>query len=221
MKKITFHNIVWYFFVFSFLGMLLENIVCIVTTGKIESRKGFIIGPFCPIYGFGAIILIILLRNERKLHRIFFKGIIVGTMFEYTSSYVMQAIYGVKFWDYKNYMLNINGRTALFYAISWGILSVILIYILKPLSEKIDSKFKSLSLDYIMFTFMTINCVLTYYSISQYSYRAKMKYNGVNVKYEGLMGNEVMKQIYPNMIYTDKDSTNILISSLLSDKESL
>ena len=191
MKKITFHQIVWYFFVFSIFGMIMENIVCLVTTGKIESRKGFIIGPFCPIYGFGAILLIYVLKAENKWYRILFYGTLTGTAFEYISSFTMQALYGVKFWNYEKYFLNVNGRTALLYAVSWGILSLVLMYIAKPMVDKFIDKYKSKSLDYIMLFFMVINCCLTYNSIQSYAYRASLKYSGIDAEYNGLMSNEI------------------------------
>ena len=128
-KKLNIHQVAWYFLLFSIFGMLLENITCLVTSGVIESRKGFIIGPFCPIYGLGAILLIMCLEpiKQNKI-KVFLYGMLIGASFEYFSSFTMQALYGVKFWDYPNYLLNINGRTCLIYALSWGLLSLTLIY---------------------------------------------------------------------------------------------
>ena len=65
MKKegITIHRIIWYTLLFSVLGLIIETIYCFATTGILESRKGLILGPFCPIYGVGASVLIILLNN--------------------------------------------------------------------------------------------------------------------------------------------------------------
>ena len=58
-KKITFHDVFWYFIIFSIIGLIVEMLFCYVTTGQIESRKGLIWGPFCPIYGVGGAVLIL------------------------------------------------------------------------------------------------------------------------------------------------------------------
>ena len=93
MKKLSFHQLVWYFLIYSILGMILENVFCLITHHKIESRMGFIIGPFCPIYGFGAILLIVFLTPLKKnWHKVFFLGIFIGAMYEYVLSFVLQAL---------------------------------------------------------------------------------------------------------------------------------
>lgn len=57
-NKITLHQLFWYFIFFSIAGLIIETLYCFITTGNIESRKGLIWGPFCPVYGVGAVVLI-------------------------------------------------------------------------------------------------------------------------------------------------------------------
>lgn len=219
MKKLTFHELVWYFFIYSIFGMILENVFCLITQHKIESRMGFIIGPFCPIYGLGAILLIIFLSNfKSKWYRVFFFGIIIGAMYEYVSSFVLQALYSVKFWDYSNWFMNINGRTCLFFAMSWGIISLGLIYLINPYIENIIDNNKSRSLDIIIFVFFTIDCILTYLAINSYVDRAKIAY-GYNIKAEAnnIVTNEVMKFLFPNMIYEKDVNNKVLIRDIFSN----
>ena len=64
--KLTIHQIIWYFIIFSVLGLVIETSYCFVTTGVLESRKGLLYGPFCPIYGVGATVLIILLYKIKS-----------------------------------------------------------------------------------------------------------------------------------------------------------
>ena len=139
MKKegITIHRIIWYTLLFSVLGLIIETIYCFATTGILESRKGLILWPFCPIYGVGASVLIILLNNySNSKVRLFCLGAIYGTIFEYVCSYVMQVMYGSRFWDYSYTNFQINGRISLTYTVFWGILSVILIGYLKGFLDK-------------------------------------------------------------------------------------
>ena len=62
-NSVDYHMIIWYFLIFSILGLILETVYGYLTMGKWESRKGLIIGPFCPIYGVGAVIFILLLTR--------------------------------------------------------------------------------------------------------------------------------------------------------------
>ena len=228
MKKLTLHQIVWYFFIFSIFGMIMENIFCFISTRNIESRKGFIIGPFCPIYGIGAIILLILLgKQKNKWYNILLGGMFIGSAFEYISSYIIQALYSIKFWDYKNYFLNINGRTALIYAIYWGILSLLLIYFLEPITNNFIKKYRSKSLDLIILSFMTINGLITYKALNLYVSRTELKLqnktvqkeNDFNIKnnedyFNNLMSDEVMKYIFPNAIYITKNNNAKVMKNL-------
>ncbi len=214
-KKLTFHELVWYFFVFSIAGMFLENIFCFITSRSIESRKGFLIGPFCPIYGVGAILLIMFLEpHKAKKYKVFLYGMIVGASFEYFSSFAMQALYGTKFWDYPKYFLNINGRTCLFYAVSWGVLSLVLIYWIKPIIDKFIKLFTSKNVDKIILTFMLTDALITFIAINSFMGRVKLKYNN-NIYKEGFISNKAMEVIFPNMVYVTKNDKKILIRKLM------
>ena len=65
-KKLNFHQILWYFIIFSIIGLLIETLFCYFTSGVIESRKGLLWGPFCPVYGVGAVIFNDLANNRVK-----------------------------------------------------------------------------------------------------------------------------------------------------------
>lgn len=101
-KKLTFHQILWYFIIFSTIGLLIETIFCYFTSGIVESRKGLLWGPFCPVYGVGAAILIILLNkvNTNNYFKLFIYGFLIGSLLEYIMSYVLEAVYSIRFWDY-------------------------------------------------------------------------------------------------------------------------
>ena len=77
-----------YFIIYSILGFILETIFGLITKGVIESRKSFLIGPFCGIYGLGAVIMILALKNVKKNNfSLFFGGFIVGSIVEYVVSW--------------------------------------------------------------------------------------------------------------------------------------
>lgn len=97
-KKITLKQIIWYSIIFSIFGLIIETLFCYLTTGVLESRKGLIWGPFCPVYGVGATILIILLdKYKNNSIKLFLIGSIAGNIIEYGLSYLLEAMYGTRF----------------------------------------------------------------------------------------------------------------------------
>lgn len=130
-----------YFFLYSFLGWSIETIYC-----SLEERhfvyRGFLYGPVCPIYGFGALsILAFLLPFENHPFRIFFMGVFLTTVWEYLVSFLLEKIFHKAWWDYSDKPLNIKGRVCLGSSLAWGMLSLALVYeihpFLVPLIERI------------------------------------------------------------------------------------
>ena len=128
-----------YFFIYSFLGWLIETIYALFVHGHFVKR-GFLLGPLCPIYGFGAVILII---ATKKLYKKPFLKFLIATiafsLFEFMVSFVLEMLVGLRWWDYSNDILNIQGRVSLIYSIFWGVIGLILLEKLHPfIQEKIQ-----------------------------------------------------------------------------------
>ena len=97
----TLQQMFWYFIIFSIIGLLLETLYCYATMGIIESRKGLIWGPFCPVYGIGAIVFLVALQHYKGGNvKLFFYGVLIGSIAEYVMSYMLEAVYGSRFWQY-------------------------------------------------------------------------------------------------------------------------
>ena len=129
-----------YFFIYSFLGWIIETIYAILINGYFVKR-GFLYGPICPIYGFGAVILI--MATKRLYGKPFMKFIIstiAFTVFEYLVSLVLEMLFGLRWWDYSNDFLNIQGRVSLLYSIFWGLTGVFLLEKLHPKVEDFIQK---------------------------------------------------------------------------------
>lgn len=129
------HSIATYFLLFMIFacsGWIME-----VTLGLIQKHKftnrGFLIGPYCPIYGCGGI-LITLTLTQLKEHPVvlFTMALVVCGLLEYITSYVMEKIFHARWWDYSKNKFNINGRICLETIIPFGILGLIIIYIVNP-----------------------------------------------------------------------------------------
>ncbi len=135
--KVSIWRIIAYFIIYSIIGFILETIFGLATKGVLESRKSFLYGPFCAIYGVGATVMIIFLKHfEKSKKSLFIGGIVVGTITEYAVSLFGELMLQVKWWDYSNLPLNINGRVCLLFSVIWGILALVLMRVINPIIDK-------------------------------------------------------------------------------------
>ena len=115
------------FFIYSFLGWLMEVIIGLVTTKKFVNR-GFLIGPYCPVYGVGVCLLTFFLNKYADdIAILFFMSILICGSLEYFTSYIMEKVFKARWWDYHNRKFNINGRICLETLVPFGIIGVVLI----------------------------------------------------------------------------------------------
>lgn len=128
-------KIIFYFIIYSFLGWCLESIYKTILNKK-PINSGFLYGPFCPMYGIGAIMMISLGNLSRNVIIIFIMSFTVFTVWEYIVAIVLEKLFKTKYWDYSNIKFNIHGRICLKNSIYWGILGVFLIFVIHPLIEK-------------------------------------------------------------------------------------
>ncbi len=121
------------FMLFSLFGYIAEMTMCIIVDRKITNR-GFLCGPIIPIYGVGSLFLTVLLEpfKENPLI-IFFFGIIITTVLEYITSYLLEKIFHNRWWDYSQNKFNINGRICLLNSSLFGIGSLVIIYLANPI----------------------------------------------------------------------------------------
>ena len=129
------HNILFYFLLFiiyAFIGWCLEVIYCYYRTGKIINR-GFLIGPYCPIYGVGCVLIIILLkRYSSDVLALFIMSIVICSVLEYLTSYILEKLFKTRWWNYSNRKFNINGRICLETMIPFGVGGVIIMKVVNP-----------------------------------------------------------------------------------------
>ena len=123
------------FIIFSMIGYVFEMIYCAIIDRKITNR-GFFCGPIIPIYGFGSLFLIYLLKpfsyDIKNLFNVFFLGMLITGALEYLTSYLLEKIFHNKWWDYSQEKFNINGRICLKNLLAFGIGTPIVLYFLNP-----------------------------------------------------------------------------------------
>ena len=118
----------------------MEAIVCSIPAKKFVDR-GFLIGPYCPIYGFGALSIILLLKRYMNDYVVFFvMSILVCSVLEYLTSFFMEKIFKARWWDYSNKKFNINGRICLINSIAFGVVATVIMYFVNPEINMIISK---------------------------------------------------------------------------------
>ena len=121
------------FIIFSFIGWLIEIPVTFIREKKIINR-GFLIGPYCPIYGIGGILAIICLEHfYNNPIALFILAVVLFGSLEYFTSYVMEKTFNARWWDYSDFKYNINGRVCLETLIPFGLLGCFVIYVCNPL----------------------------------------------------------------------------------------
>ena len=122
--------------IYSFLGWLMETIYVFILTKKFVNR-GFLIGPICPIYGYGVLGILLLIGNTKPdILSVFLKSILICSLLEYFTSYFMEKIFKARWWDYSKRKFNINGRICLETMLPFGILGTT-IYFVNPLLLKV------------------------------------------------------------------------------------
>ena len=133
-QGVCFDKMVILFMLGSFIGAMHESIWGVIKRlywyGKFvwTNHAGVIYGPFNPLYGFGIVLIILVLaRKKRKPWQTFMYGAVLGGVFEYITSFLLELFLGARSWDYSDYFLNINGRTTIPYMIFWGIGIMILV----------------------------------------------------------------------------------------------
>lgn len=231
------HYTLWYFIIFSIVGLVIETSYGFVTMGIIESRKGLYLGPFCPIYGVGGAILILILdKFKNNKIKLAVYGGILGSVIEYLLSFMLEAIYGARFWDYGYVKYNLNGRICSVYSIFWAILSVVLITFIKPQIDKIinkigkkenNNKLKNRYLiDLGVFIFLIIDALITVWAVNTYQNRVLNEYYGLEEKNkisiiknieDNYFSNEKMLFIFPNLRVRDNDGNEMFVKNMLSE----
>ena len=238
-------RLIAYFIIYSVLGFVIETAFGAVTKGVLESRKSFLYGPFCAIYGLGAVVMILCLQPFKKNNNtLFWGGFVVGSIIEYLVSLIGELIFHVIWWDYSDMPLNINGRVCVYFSIFWGLLGIYLVSYINPkidklinfIKRKISDKALKI-IEMITAVFLIVDCLLTAYALKAF-YIRMVKLHNINIgnvemidkEYDKIYGNkkksdfiykylgdEKMIKTLPNLKLQDNDGKIVYFDSLLPD----
>lgn len=248
-NQVTIWRILAYFALYSFLGFVIETAYGFLTQGKLESRQSFLYGPFCGIYGVGAVLMIVALHrlDRTKKWKLFVGGFIVGSVIEYFMSLIGEILFHVKWWDYSGMFLSIGGRICLLYSIFWGILGIYLVGHLNPKIDrwldKIKGKFKPRTAKAIisfLTIFLFVDFCITGLALKAFNIRMIVEHDidvsdkeSVVRQYHAIYDNEKLSEFihrffgdrkmirtFPNLKIRDKNGDMVYFDAILSDIQS-
>ena len=209
-KGYSFKKLFFIFVIGSIIGVLYEEILNTVkiylATGDIvwELRRGVIYGPFNPLYGLGAVLVVYLLvrPNYSNIKTFIYGGLLGGTL-EYSISLLQEIFTHTTSWDYSNHFLNIGGRTTIPFLIAWGIFTLIFAKIIYPyLSkwiEKIPINIGNI-IFYILLIFLIIDMFISWTAL----FRGAMRKSDIEPitpigrLYDRIYPDSVLSKHFPN-----------------------
>lgn len=237
----TITRILAYFVIYSIAGFIIETLFGLITKGVLESRKSFLYGPFCGIYGVGAVVMIVgLQRFKKNNYTLFAGGFLIGSIVEYVISWIGEMLFDIKWWDYSNMAFNINGRICIIFSIFWGLLAIYLMSHIHPNIDKLLDKFKPNILKIITITFVIflfLDCLISSFALKMFFARLVNDYDlelqGMEAylaecssAYENptmkkivdcFFSNEIMLKAFPNIKVTTKEGEIIWVCDILTE----
>lgn len=147
---ISLRIIILLFFIYSFLGWFMEVCVALHDENKLINR-GFLIGPYCPIYGVGVLLIMLLLHKYADdPFVLFIMAVLLCSILEYFTGYIMEKLFKARWWDYSHKKFNINGRICLDNLLAFGILGLLVMYVLNPFFISMLSKMNEIIMNIVV-----------------------------------------------------------------------
>ena len=134
--------------IYSIIGWIYESTICSIGQRKLINR-GFLNGPYCPIYGTGAVLVLLVLGRIQNPVLLFFAGAVLTCSLEYLTSWLMEKLFHARWWDYSKRKFNIGGRVCLIGAVVFGAFSVVLILVLHPWVKSLTDRLTDTALTWI------------------------------------------------------------------------
>ena len=206
-KELCYPVLFWLFVAGSLLGFVLEGMFHLLREGTWSFRVGTLWGPFCVLYGFGAVVmyLVALAVRRKGALRQFIVFALTGSAVEYAAALFQEALFGTRSWNYSGHRFNLGGRISLRMTLLWGLAGMALMYIVLPLLFR---QFNQLHLDKrvilcrAMSAFMCVNLLMTAFALLRWQDRTihhSPASNAVEAYLDHRWPDERMQDRFPNM----------------------
>lgn len=214
-QKIPYASLFWLFLIGSIVGFVLEGLWCIVLKGHWESHTATVWGPFCVIYGVGAVavyLLSILLRGRHPVQQ-FLAFSASGAAVEYFGSLFQELCFGTFSWDYSEDFLNLGGRVSLQTALVWGTLGLLFVWVAFPgiqrLLQRMQGRIWKIACA-LLTIFLVIDLLVTFAALVRWRSResgAETAANPVVHWIDASFGDEAMAVRFPNMRFCGAETS--------------
>lgn len=196
----TFYQVLWIFIIYAFIGWSTEVSYAALDQGVFVNR-GFLNGPYCPIYGCGVLIVIVVLTPLKENLLILFIGsVLMTSILEYFTGYILEKVFHNKWWDYSDIPFNIKGYVCLKFSILWGLACSFIMLVLHPIIFgfiNIIPKTLGIILLVILMSAFAADCIVTVSTILKFNKRLKVM-NEIASKLK-VISNEIGENIYDNV----------------------
>lgn len=209
-KKARYMSLFWLFMIGSVIGFALEGVWHALRWGGWEDHSATVWGPFCIIYGIGAVVLYLAayhLRDKRLAVQLLTCGA-VGSAIEWISAVFQERVFGSYSWDYSYQTFHLGGKVSLLMTCLWGILGVLFIRLIFPLLQRVlprmEGKVWSLACAFLS-VFMTVNLLLTASAVWRWGERedSMPASNDFEHFLDERYDDEAMAKIFPNMKFRE------------------
>lgn len=224
----NFYELVWIFIIYAFIGWCTEVSYAALDTGKFVNR-GFLNGPYCPIYGCGIVIVVAILTPlQDNLVILFIGSILLTTALEFVTGYILEKVFHNKWWDYSDKPFNVKGYICLKFSIYWGLACTFIMKIVHPAIYKTITWIPFIPGVVILSIFMCVfivDCCITVSTILKFNKRLKlMDEMAASIR---KLSDEIGENIYENVSGVIEKSEEFqenhaeLIDKLTESKEKL
>lgn len=209
-RSIKYSDIFWIIFLGSILGFILEGIWSMLKSGQWENHSATVWGPFCLVYGIGAVVIYLLAAwmDGKNVLIQYVVYAIAGSAVEYLISLFQEITFGSKSWDYSGYVMNFGGRVRLQLTLIWGVLGLAFVYFayhpLQKLFAKYDGKSNRILVS-IFTIFMVVNLAVSALAVWRWAERRSgiEPRNRLEVILDERFDDNRMEKIYSNMEFIE------------------
>ncbi|WP_041139470.1 putative ABC transporter permease [Beduini massiliensis] len=206
-KGYCFAKIFIFFLIGCIIGTYYEEWLFFIKVGQTTSRQGLIYGPFSPIYGVGVAIFVACLgkyNDQRSIAKTLLYASLIGGVTEFATSWIAEVFFGVEFWNYSGYVLNIAGRTTVPFMLGWGIGGTLLMKVIYPFISKWIEKIPysiAHPVYYVVLILILFDVVLTYTAFARMALRdqGKPPYSIIGELMDDWYDDAFMYQTFPVM----------------------